>query len=596
MLRAVLIAVLAAAVAAPLATSAPDAGAAQKPKARLKAFESCSGIVRYARRNTLRTVREIRTRQRGVPQRAEGLNGGGDQEGAGGGGEDFSGTNVQEAGVDEPDIVKTDGTRLLVLTRDALHAIDPRSTPARRLDRLPLGEDTYGHELLLHGTRALVISQFEGELVEQTQLTEVDVSLPGRLRVIRTMTVDGDHLSSRLTGTNARVVLRSIPRALTAGMRRMRRARLAGWMPRAVLERRGTKRKRTSRAVACRAVRRTAKFSGANMITVLTIDMAKGLPAVDADALMTDADTVYASPDGLFVATQRWPEWVEFFAPPDRTRTDIHRFDTAQPGTTTYRATGTVSGYLLSQWALSEHAGHLRVATTEDRGGRDSESHVTVLREQEGRLVPVGKVSGLGRGERIFAVRFIGDVGYVVTFRQVDPLYTLDLADPAAPKVLGELKILGYSAYLHPLAGGLLLGVGQDATEQGELRGTQLSLFDVANPRSPTRLQQHTLDSGSSSAVEWDHRAFLFWPPTGLTVVPYERWNERTDEYEAGAVALRTGRDGIAPLGRITHRGGAFESQIQRSVVIGDRLFTVSESGLMAAPLGDPANGSWLPL
>ena len=119
---------------------------------------------------------------------------------------------------------------------------------------------------------------------------------------------------------------------------------------------------------------------------------------------------------------------------------------------------------------------------------RDSESAVTVLREQGGRLAQIGQVGGLGRGERIYAARFLGDVGYLVTFRQVDPLYTIDLSNPAAPKVAGELKITGYSAYLHPIGEDLLLGVGQEASEQGRRLGAQVSLFDVSDPASPKRL------------------------------------------------------------------------------------------------------------
>ena len=97
----------------------------------------------------------------------------------------------------------------------------------------------------------------------------------------------------------------------------------------------------------------------------------------------------------------------------------------------------------------------------------------------------VGRVGGLGRGERVYAVRFVDDVGYVVTFRQVDPLYTLDLSNAERPRVLGELKIAGYSSYLHPIGDDLLLGIGQDATEQGRTLGTQLSLFDVSDLRRP---------------------------------------------------------------------------------------------------------------
>ncbi len=114
-------------------------------------------------------------------------------------------------------------------------------------------------------------------------------------------------------------------------------------------------------------------------------------------------------------------------------------------------------------------------------------------------------------------MRFIGDAGYVVTFRQTDPLYTLDLSDPEHPRVRGQLKIPGYSAYLHPVGDDLLLGVGQEATAAGRLRGLQLSLFDVSDLAAPVRLQQARLaDRWSHSAAEWDHHAFLWWPATEL--------------------------------------------------------------------------------
>ena len=149
---------------------------------------------------------------------------------------------------------------------------------------------------------------------------------------------------------------------------------------------------------------------------------------------------------------------------------------------------------------------------------------MTTLAQQGGYLVARGKVDGLGKGERIFAVRFMGDVGYVVTFRQTDPLYTLDLSDPDAPRVRGELKIPGYSAYLHPVGDGLLLGIGQDADEDtGRVRGLQISLFDVSDLAQPARLQQRRLgERFSSSAVEWNHHAFLWWPATKLAMLPVD--------------------------------------------------------------------------
>ncbi len=150
-----------------------------------------------------------------------------------------------------------------------------------------------------------------------------------------------------------------------------------------------------------------------------------------------------------------------------------------------YRATGTVPGFILNNYALSEHDGDLRVASTEEAPwmtGASGASRVTVLRQDGARLNRIGAVGGLGEaGERIFGVRFIGERGYVVTFRQTDPLYTLDLSDPTAPKVAGQLKIPGYSAYLHPVGENLLLGVGREGS------AVKASLFDVSNLAAPAR-------------------------------------------------------------------------------------------------------------
>ncbi len=152
-------------------------------------------------------------------------------------------------------------------------------------------------------------------------------------------------------------------------------------------------------------------------------------------------------------------------------------------------------------------------------------------------------MGGLGQGERIFGVRFIDDTGYVVTFRQTDPLYTVDVSSPAAPKVLGELKIAGYSAYLHPLGDDLLLGVGQDATEEGRRLGTQLSVFDVSDLSNVQRVQQRRLATGSSSSAEFDHHAFLYWAPRKLAVIPLSEYGSSGSPF-LGAVGLTVGRDG----------------------------------------------------
>ena len=437
--------------------------------------------------------------------------------------------------------------------------------------------------------------------------------------MLRTLDVEGSYLSARLTGATARVIVRTEPRGLempqtepatTPGelrrdwRRSVRRTRTRAWLPSAVFRdrRKGSARRRA--LVRCRQVRRTQAFSGLGTMTVLTIDMsaARILPAVDADALMTDGDTVYASEDRLYVASQRWLESdasrSEIL---DESATGLHAFSTEKAGETAYVGSGEVPGYLLNQWSLSEHEGTLRAATTSmppwDSDAK-TESAVRTLQERDGRLVQVGRVGGLGRGERIYAVRYIGDTGFVVTFRQVDPLYTLDLSDPAAPRVVGELKVPGYSAYLHPLGDGLLLGVGQDATDEGRRTGVQLSLFDVSDLAKPVRLDQHAVGGNSWTAVEADHHAFLWWAPERLAVIPAVRYD---DNYErtafAGSLAFRVNRtDEITEIAQLAHpRFDRFgDLGYERSVVVGGRLLLLSSAGVLSTFVSAPGPGEFL--
>jgi len=277
-------------------------------------------------------------------------------------------------------------------------------------------------------------------------------------------------------------------------------------------------------------------------------------------------------------------------------------------------ATGTVPGYLLNQFSLSEFDGYLRVATTSrpiwwgnGPPSAFSSSAVTVLARSGARLIPVGRVSGLGAGQQIYSVRFVDDTGYVVTFRQVDPLYTIDLRNPAAPRVAGQLELAGYSAYLQPLSPGLLLGIGQDVGQGNEPSGSQLELFDVSDPAAARLVAKVTLGAGSSSEVQYDHHALLYWPPTGLVVLPVVQYPAPI-EYPVvpgqpipsiapspgfvGAIGFHVDPSGIAEVGRITHpaQAGAFPT-IRRSVVVGDRVFTISVAGVLASSLDTLAAG-----
>jgi hypothetical protein len=239
-----------------------------------------------------------------------------------------------------------------------------------------------------------------------------------------------------------------------------------------------------------------------------------------------------------------------------------------------------------------------------------------VLATQGGVLAPVGQVAGLGVGQQIYSVRFVDNAGYVVTFRRIDPLYTLDLSTPTAPRVAGQLELEGYSSYLHPVGSGLLLGVGQ-SVGANEPSGAQLELFDVSVPATPKLLARAALGSGSSTGVAYDHHAFLFWPPTKLAVLPLQIYappacstpptgppqpgstgpaagapnaapcpSSSPGQSFTGAIGYSIDRSGIAEVGRVTHDAvNGYSPPIMRSVVIGDRLFTISTAGVMASRL-----------
>ena len=551
---------------------------------------------------------------------------------------EYSTTNVQEEGVDEPDLVKSNGRFLFVASQGTLRAVDVRGRNPRLAGSLPLPSG-WDSELLLAGNRLLVLSRSGGWIEPlpamtraiapvspgATVLREVDVSDPSAMKVVRTLTLEGSvYVSARLVGSSARVVLGSAlpqklpfvapasgtPEATARAAARNRtivsRSGLKSWLPTATLKRRGAKATAAKPLVQCRNVLRPASFSGLGLLTVLTLDLAKGIDPVHSEAILTDGRIVYASPESLYVATERWADRPAAGATPEDTpdgvTTAIHRFDISDPQRTKYSSSGRVPGFLLSQWSLSEHEGFLRVASTEAPawwGGveqRESESVVSVLAERGGNLEVVGRVAGLGRGERIYAVRFIGETGYVVTFRQVDPLYTLDLSNPRLPAVLGELKIQGYSAYLHPVGEELLLGLGQDATAEGRVVGTQLSLFDVSNLRNPRRLAQAVVGPGSSEA-EYDHHAFLHWPRTGLVAVPVQTYEPDGGKPPfVGAIGFRVSRaSGISELGRVVHGtdSGGNAYPIRRSLVVGDALYTVSDLGVRATSLASFAGLGW---
>ena len=526
-----------------------------------------------------------------------------------------SSTNVQEPGVDEPDIVKADATTIFAVSGTTLRAIDVGPAAPELAGQLELpndpgdGSQIGSFEILLAGERLLAIGTAyaygppipgppssgspgigpPGE--PHTLLVEIDVSDPARMAVVRTASVDGTYVSARLNGATARVVINDFPAPQGDGT-----GPPHGLLPKLTVANATTGESRRRKLLRCAAVRRPTTFAGPEMLSVLTIDLARGVDPVDVDTVLTNGQIVYASTENLYVASERW---ADSESPPERisdVSTEIHRFRIGDRQATAYVGSGRVDGFMLNQWSLSEHEGRLRVASTTappwevNRPARETESFVTVLApdsEQAG-LRRVGRVGGIGRGERIYAVRFIGELGYVVTFRQVDPLHVIDLADPARPRVAGELVVPGYSAYLHPVGGQLLLGIGREATDEGQVLGVQASLFDVSDPAQPVRVDQESLGGRSSyTEVEYNHHAFSFFAQYALAMVPIESYPFDGGEAFAGAVGLQIApgsADPLAPVAEVEH--GTTQTPIRRSLVLGDAVYTVSAAGVAAH---DPA-------
>jgi uncharacterized secreted protein with C-terminal beta-propeller domain len=219
-----------------------------------------------------------------------------------------------------------------------------------------------------------------------------------------------------------------------------------------------------------------------------------------------------------------------------------------------------------------------------------------VLHPVDGVLAKVGEVGGLGRGQRIFGVRFLGDIGYVVTFRTIDPLYVLDLADPRKPRIMGALHISGYSSALYPLADGELLGVGQAVGSHQQQLGTQIEVFDVRRLAHP-RLTGKVVIADSSSLAADDHHSLLWWAPSRLLALPVMSYDGQAF---VGSVVYRVGASGsLSELGRIKAPApgdsGCCFGGVVRSVVVGDLLYSLSDRGIVTNPIDKVDQQAWLP-
>ncbi|MBI4895415.1 MAG: beta-propeller domain-containing protein [Candidatus Aenigmarchaeota archaeon] len=271
-------------------------------------------------------------------------------------------------------------------------------------------------------------------------------------------------------------------------------------------------------------------------------------------------------------------------------RTIIHKIS-IQNGNIDYNAEGEVPGYTLNQFSMDEYNGNFRVATTTEGWTQKSKNHIYVLDDS---LKTIGKLEDLASGEKIYSVRFLGNKAYMVTFRQIDPLFVIDLT-PNNPKVLGFLKITGVSDYIHPYDENHIIGLGRDATEEGRVKGLKIALFDVSDLEDPKEISKVIIgEQGAYSEALYDHKAFLFSKEKNLLVIPASVTENNTYNAFQGAYVFHMNlEDGISLKGRITHEKKTNETyyyynyglQITRSLYIGNILYTLSQKLIKANSL-----------
>jgi len=546
---------------------------------------------------------------------------------------DYSTTNNQVQGVDEMDIVKTNGTHLYAVEGNSLHIL--RAWPAEATAELAsLSTRDHARGLFLRADRVLVASQqwtWGGFFRPESDITRfelLDVSDPAAPQVLRTVDVEGWLVDARLIDGDLYAVIRShtefpqklwdlvwndeiglpdLPWDATDAERERILAEARAiltplvadilaetpfdtMLPQMRDHTPDDPDAPTMPLVDCGSLYRPAHTSSWAVLSVLHLDLDDDAP-LSAVGLLADGWTVYASATNLYVAqSSDW--WWWGWEPPDMTTT-VHKFelDPAAAAPVTYAASGKVDGWILDQFALSEYDGYLRVATTEfdwwwgTTTEEEQASSVSVLSDDgAGNLVVVGHVGGLGPGERIFAVRFLGAKGYVVTFEQVDPLFTLDLSDPTHPTAVGELEVTGFSSYLHPIDTDWLLAVGMEADEEGRVLGLAVSVFNVQDLADP-KLAHRYLIEGEEDAWSWsealsDHHAFTYH--NGILSIP--AYISGPEQRFSGLIVLKVVPEtGIFELGRVDHRGlgdSEYDAWMRRSVFIDDALYSLSSAGV----------------
>lgn len=541
----------------------------------------------------------------------------------------FSETNNQVDGVDEVDIVETDGRYIYSVSGSELviTAAVTDNAPAEVVSRTQLGSNLH-HGIFLHEGRLTILSQEAAEEypirvfgsrdvlqpIARTVVSVMDISDPTTPTLQQETIVDGTVQSARAIGSDVYVVINNsagIPRLPSPWVRfdtdsstRYRTEefdRYAARLTEEVLNLTPPSVFQRKSADGAVTLQRTGWLSGstehisagyAQLTSIVQFDMMSDESTpTDTISFRTSqygASHLYATADTIYVATTQYPldeAGGHFFRRNTNATTSIRKVDLSGERMQ-LAGRGQVMGVLESQFSLDEHNGYLRVATTTNQWlAATSENHLFVLEDVGDELVVVGSQTGLAPGERIYSARFDGDRAWIVTFRRIDPVFAFDLSDPSNPQLVGELKIPGFSEHLQLIDENHLLAIGREATDEGFQLGLQVSLFDVSTLSDPQLLFQRSLDEdenswGYSEALH-EHHAFHYIADQGLLVVPFHDRHSHS-----GLMTLRIDpEDGIDIVGHIS----ADDSyQIRRSVRLDDHLYGIGNNSIIVAALDAP--------
>lgn len=483
---------------------------------------------------------------------------------------EYSGTNIQVEGVDEADTVKTDGNFLYVVSNYSIFII--KAYPAESasvlsridLDGKPLAlfisED--GEKLAVFESHyagptfatEVLRSYYWPDMKTQTTIWIYDISTKVDPIVSRNVTIDGFYYSSRMIGDYIYTVVNEPVWLDEEGIK----------LP--VIQV-GT---RVEEIPAFEIYYSNTTDYAYHYTTILAINIRDdGEPPTRQTILVGATRNIYVSTGNVYITIPGKRDWETG----DET-TMIYRIE-VEFGNIESKASGEVPGSILNQFSMDEYDGFFRVATTQGPvWSGQSRNNVYILNMSLG---IEGKLEGLAPGERIYSARFMGERCYIVTFRQIDPFYVIDLSDPTGPEVLGFLKIPGFSGYLHPYDDSHIIGIGKQDSD------VKLSLFNVTDVTAPIEVAKYIVPGDwSHTEVLSDHKAFLFDRSKNLLALPISI-NQYPDSWQGAYVFNVSLEDGFVLRGNITHQDTAteymwYQFQIRRILYIEEVLYTISEA------------------